>query len=135
MDISPLKVGVPDSAHCLDGYAYFSPTIIRSLGHSPIKTQLYSVPPWVVSFGTGMIIATFSDWLKMRYIFVMIPLAMTLVGYAILVSIHHNVDAMYAALFLAVAGNYSAMPMVLCWFNTNGKSLSRTLSAGVLEYN
>jgi len=68
-----------------------------------------------------MTIAVFSDRLKMRYVFIMIPLAMTLAGYAILVSIHHNVDAMYAALFLAVAGNYSAMPVVLCWFNTNGK--------------
>jgi len=70
-----------------------------------------------------MIIAAFSDWLRMRYIFIMIPLAMTLTGYAILTSIHHDVNVMYAALFLAVAGNYSTMPVVLCWFNTNGKSL------------
>jgi len=116
------KVGIPDSTSCPDAYAYFSPTIIRSLGHSPIKTQLYSVPPWVVAFGTSMIIAAFSDWFRMRYIFVMIPLAMTVAGYAMLISIHHNVDAMYAALFLAVAGNYSAVPVILCWFNTNGKS-------------
>ena len=122
MDIPVSEVVFPDSTSCPDGYAFFSPTIIRSLGHSPIKTQLYSVPPWVVSFGTSMIIATFSDWLKMRYIFVMIPLAMTLTGYAILVSVHHDVSTMYAALFLAVAGNYSAMPVILCWFNTNGKS-------------
>ena len=70
-----------------------------------------------------MIIAVFSDWLKKRYIFVMIPLAMTIAGYAILVSIHHDVNTMYAALFLAVAGNYSAMPVILCWSSTNGKSL------------
>ena len=68
-----------------------------------------------------MIIAVFSDWFGKRYIFIMIPLAMTLIGHAILVSIHNNVDAMYAALFLAVAGTYSAMPVVICWFNTNGK--------------
>ena len=122
VDISTLKVSIPDSTSLPDGYAYFSPTIIRSLGHSPIKTQLYSVPPWIVAFGTSMIIAVFSDWLRMRYTFIMIPLVMTVIGYAMLVSIHHNVDAMYAALFLAVAGNYSAMPVVLCWFNTNGKS-------------
>ena len=67
-----------------------------------------------------MVIAVFSDWLGMRYIFVMIPLVMALAGYAILVSTHHDVDAMYAALFLAVAGNYSAMPVILCWSNTNG---------------
>jgi len=70
-----------------------------------------------------MIIAAFSDWFKMRYVFIMIPLVMTLAGFAILISIHHDVDAMYAALFLAVTGSYSAMPVVLCWFNTNGRSL------------
>lgn len=66
-----------------------------------------------------MIIAAFSDWLRMRYIFVMIPLALTVAGYAILISVHHDVNAMYAALFLAAAGNYSAMPVVICWFNSN----------------
>jgi len=120
MNVSLPGVNIPDTASHPDGYAYFSPAIIRSLGHSPIKTQLYSVPPWVVAFGTSMIIAVFSDWLRMRYIFVMIPLVVAVAGYAILVSIHHNVHAMYAALFLAVAGNYSAMPVILCWSSTNG---------------
>ena len=122
-DISLHKVSISDPVSYLDGYAYFSPTIIRSLGHSPIKTQLYSVPPWVAAFGTSMTIAVFSDWFRKRYIFIMIPLVMTLVGHAILVSVHDNVDVMYAALFLAVAGTYSAMPVILCWFNTNGESL------------
>ena len=113
-----------DPVLCPDGYAYFAPSIIRSLGHSPIKTQLYSVPPWVVSFGASMIIATFSDWLRMRYLFIMIGSAVGLIGYAILISVHNNVNTMYAALFLAAAGNYSAMPVIVCWFNTNCESLS-----------
>jgi len=123
MDTFHLKVNIPDHLTWTDGYAYFAPAIIRSLGHSPIKTQLYSVPPWVVSFGMSMIIATFSDWLRMRYIFVMIPLAVTLAGYAILTSVHNNVNAMYAALFLAAAGNFSTMPVIVCWFNSNCESL------------
>jgi len=82
-----------------------------------------------------MIIAAFSDRFRMRYVFIMIPLAMTLAGFAILVSIHHDVDAMYAALFLAVAGTYSAMPVVICWFNTNGKSLFQSSVAAILDYN
>jgi len=128
------NVNVSDSTSRLDGYAYFSPSIIRSLGHSPIKTQLYSVPPWVVAFGTSMIIAVFSDWFRTRYIFIMIPLAIALAGCAILVTIHDNTDAMYAALFLVVTGSYSAMPVVLCWFNTNGKPF-RELLAAMVDYN
>lgn len=71
-----------------------------------------------------MIIATFSDWLRMRYLFIMIGSAVGLIGYAILISVHNNVNTMYAALFLAAAGNYSAMPVIVCWFNTNCESLS-----------
>lgn len=119
VDVFCLKVDIPHCLSCPDGYAYFAPSIIRSLGHSPIKTQLYSVPPWAVSFGMSMIVAIFSDWFKMRYIFIIIPSAVALVGYAMLISIHHQVNAMYAALFLAVAGNFSAMPVIICWFSSN----------------
>lgn len=118
-----------------DGYAYFAPTIIRSLGHSPIGTQLYSVPPWVVSFGLSMIIASFSDWFKMRYIFIIIPSAVGLVGYAMLISIHNNVNAMYAALFLAVSGNFAAMPVIICWFNSNCEYFSIHYRDGWLTTN
>ena len=119
MSISYLIISTVKPASVSDGYAYFAPAIIQSLGHSPIKTQLYSVPPWAFSFGASMTIAALSDWLRMRYIFVMIPLVMTVAGYAILASVHHNVHATYAALFLAAAGNYSAMPVIVCWFNAN----------------
>ena len=74
-----------------------------------------------------MLIAAFSDWLRMRYIFIMIPLVVALAGYAILISVHNHVHIEYAALFLAVAGNLSAMPVIICWFNTNCELLSLAL--------
>jgi hypothetical protein len=102
-----------------DSYAYFAPAIIQGLGHSPVKTQLYSVPPWVVAFGLAMIIATFSDKLRHRYIFVLIPIVVALVGYIILLTVHNRTHLQYGALFLAAAGNYAAMPVIVCWFNSN----------------
>lgn len=69
-----------------------------------------------------MIIAAFSDKLRHRYVFVLIPIAITLVGYIILLKVHDNVHLQYGALFLAAAGNYSAMPVVVCWFNSNRES-------------
>ena len=68
-----------------------------------------------------MIIAALSDRLRMRYIFIVIPLFMALAGYAILISVHNHANATYAALFLAVAGNFSALPVIICWLNTNCK--------------
>jgi hypothetical protein len=40
-------------------YAYFSPTIIKSFGYTPIQTQLHSVPPWAAAFGWSMIMVRF----------------------------------------------------------------------------
>jgi len=82
-----------------------------------------------------MIIAVFSDWFRMRYVFIMILLPISLAGYAILVSIHHDVDVMYAALFLAIAGSHSAVPVVFCWFGANGKSLFWALFVAMLDCN
>jgi len=101
------------------GYAYFAPAIIQSLGHSSIRTQLLSVPPWACSFALAMIVAVFSDWLHHRFLFVLIPTAIALAGFAILLAVHDNSKVQYAALFLSVMGSYSAMPMIVCWFNTN----------------
>ncbi|OBZ68954.1 hypothetical protein A0H81_11047 [Grifola frondosa] len=101
------------------GYAYFAPTIIQGLGHTSIRTQLLSVPPWACAFALAMITATASDYFKHRFTFVMIPIAVALTGFIILLVEHHNTKLQYAALFLAAMGTYSAMPIVVCWFNTN----------------
>ncbi|KAI0807648.1 MFS general substrate transporter [Fomes fomentarius] len=101
------------------GYAYFAPTIIQSLGYGSIHTQLLSVPPWACAFALAMLAATLSDWLRMRFVFVLGTVAVSLTGFVILLVVHDNKHLQYAALFLAAMGTYSAMPIVVCWFNTN----------------
>jgi MFS family permease len=101
------------------GYAYFSPTIIQSYHYSAIETQLRSVPPWAASFGFGMIIATLSDWHRHRFLYAICPIFIAVAGFGILINVHHNLDLQYAALFLVCLGTYSAMPVMVCWFNMN----------------
>ncbi|TFY57815.1 hypothetical protein EVJ58_g6795 [Rhodofomes roseus] len=101
------------------GYAYFAPSIIQGLGHSSIRTQLLSVPPWACAFALAMITATASDHLRHRFAFVLLPTAVALTGFIILLVVHDNTKLQYAALFLSAMGTYSAMPMIVCWFNTN----------------
>ncbi|KAB8232599.1 major facilitator superfamily domain-containing protein [Aspergillus alliaceus] len=48
-------------------YAYFSPTIIKSYGHSTLQTQLHSVPPSAMVFFLSLGIAFASDRLQHRY--------------------------------------------------------------------
>ncbi|KAI0636652.1 MFS general substrate transporter [Trametes polyzona] len=101
------------------GYAYFAPSIIQSLGNGMIRTQLLSVPPWACAFALAMLTATASDYLRKRFIFVLIPTAVSLAGFIILLVVHDNKHLQYAALFLAAMGTYAAMPIIVCWFNTN----------------
>ncbi|KAF8862920.1 MFS general substrate transporter [Acephala macrosclerotiorum] len=101
------------------GYAFFAPTIIGTYGYSPISTQLHSVPPWACAFVFAMIIATCSDFTRHRFLFTIIPISVAIAGFAILITVHHNKHLEYAALFLVAVGAYSAMPVIVCWFNMN----------------
>lgn len=101
------------------GYAYFSPGIIKSYGYSAIETQLHSVPPWACAFGFAMIIAYLSDKARHRFLFAIFPILVSMTGFSMLLGIHHNIKAKYAALFLCAMGTYSAMPVIVCWFNMN----------------
>ncbi|PKY02320.1 MFS transporter [Aspergillus campestris IBT 28561] len=103
------------------GYAYFAPTIIKSYGYDPVKTQLYSIPPWAAAFGFSMCMAFLSDRLRHRFAFALIPMLIAMIGYAVLLNVtdpkKHMVQ--YGALFLVTSGCYSAMPVLVCWFAMN----------------
>ncbi|MCJ1245141.1 hypothetical protein MMC30_002342 [Trapelia coarctata] len=101
------------------GYAFFAPGIIRTYGYDAIQTQLHSVPPWACAFGFAMIIAYFSDLIRHRFLFALIPICVSITGFAILLAEHYNHNLEYAALFLVTMGTYSAMPVIVCWFNMN----------------
>jgi len=101
------------------GYAYFSPGIIKGYGYSAIETQLHSVPPWACAFGFAMLIAFCSDFARHRFLFAMFPILVSITGFSMLLAIHKDVHAEYAALFLCAMGTYSAMPVIVCWFNMN----------------
>jgi MFS family permease len=101
------------------GYAYFAPTIIKTYGYSNIGTQLHSVPPWAAAFGFSMLVAYISDKTRHRFLCAMIPICISITGFAMLMVIHNNHNAQYAALFLITCGTYSAMPIIVCWFTMN----------------
>lgn len=101
------------------GYAYFSPGIIKSYGYSAIETQLHSVPPWAAAFAFAMVIAYASDKTRHRFLFAIIPICVCIAGFAILIAVHNRKHLQYGALFLVAMGAYSAMPVIVCWFNMN----------------
>jgi hypothetical protein len=66
-----------------------------------------------------MVVAVFSDWAKHRFLFIIGAICIAISGFAILLNVHDNLEVQYAALFLIVMGTYSAMPVIVCWFNMN----------------
>lgn len=111
---------------------YFSPAIIQGLGnHGSIHTQLLSVPPYASAFVVGMLVATLSDRFRHRFLFIMLGLMVSLTGFIILITEHHDMNLQYAAIFLAATGTYSSMPIILCWFSMNVRGhLNRAVATG-----
>ncbi|CAG8957004.1 hypothetical protein HYFRA_00012484 [Hymenoscyphus fraxineus] len=101
------------------GYAFFAPAILATYQYSPIQTQLHSVPPWACAFAFAMLIAFCSDYTRHRFLFTLLPILVSVSGFLILLFVHSNLPLQYAGLFLVAMGAYSAMPVVICWFNMN----------------
>lgn len=66
-----------------------------------------------------MAIAYVSDKLGHRFAFTIFPICVSIAGFAILLNVYNDTQVQYAALFLVAIGTYSAMPVIVCWFNMN----------------
>ncbi|KAF2166794.1 hypothetical protein M409DRAFT_22848 [Zasmidium cellare ATCC 36951] len=100
-------------------YAYFSPGIIQGYGYGKIQTQLHSVPPWAAAFGFAMLMATISDYTKHRFAYAVFSICVAITGFGILIAVHDYRSLQYGALFMVTMGTYTAMPIIVCWFNMN----------------
>lgn len=66
-----------------------------------------------------MLVATLSDYTRHRFAFAVFNICVTIAGFGILFSVHDNTAVQYGALFMITSGTYTAMPIVVCWFNMN----------------
>lgn len=100
-------------------FAYFTPTIIKTLGYTTIQTQLHSVPPFAAAFAMCLILAYLSDRSKYRLPFVLFPGLVIIIGLAMLMTTHGHFSLQYAGVNLVCMGAYSAGPTVICWYLMN----------------
>ena len=104
----------------------FLPTIIKTLGHSNAQAQLYTVPPYEY--------ATVSDRLPCRGLFVSGVLALTCIGWIILLAVVNNPHAPYFATFLITMGAFTGIPLTLSWVSNNcGNESQRAVQLGMLN--
>ncbi|BEJ10861.1 hypothetical protein CspHIS471_0102830 [Cutaneotrichosporon sp. HIS471] len=106
------------SGTALFSMAYFSPSIVQSLGHKGIMTQLYSVPPYVCSTALSLVVCFYSDKWHLRGPFIIFSAVLSLIGYALYLG-SKNPHVRYASLFFQVMGAYVSAPLTSTWMPNN----------------
>lgn len=94
------------------------PSIIKGFGYSPNNAQLFSVIPYAVAAVITVVVAIFSDRLRIRGVMMLFTLPLAIIGYAVIANAH-SVKVKYGMTFLMATGLYSAVPCVLGWISNN----------------
>ncbi|KUL90524.1 hypothetical protein ZTR_00070 [Talaromyces verruculosus] len=124
-------LGVP-----LQSVQLFLPQIIKRLGYSTVKTNLYTVAPNVSGAVMLLILAFLSDWTRWRFPFVALGFLFTFIGFIIYVAIdvEHDIHVAYFASFMMTWGTSAPSVLLDVWYNNNiaseGKRVALT-SIGV----
>ncbi|GLI79471.1 hypothetical protein PoHVEF18_007807 [Penicillium ochrochloron] len=109
-------LGVP-----LQGVQLFLPVIIKRLGYSTVKTNLYTVAPNVSGAAMLLILAFCSDWTRWRFPFIALGFLFTFIGFIIYAAIDvtHELSVAYFATFMMVWGTSAPSVLLDAWYNNN----------------
>ncbi|KAF3026574.1 hypothetical protein E8E14_014150 [Neopestalotiopsis sp. 37M] len=110
-------LGVP-----LQSVSLFMPQIIQRLGYSTVKTNLYTVAPNVGGAAMLLILAFSSDFLRMRFPFIMLGFIFTFTGfiiYAAITDVEAQIRLAYYACFMMVWGTSAPSVLLSAWYNNN----------------
>lgn len=99
-------------------YSLFLPTIIRSLGYTAVKAQLFTVPPNMCAFFTVLLTGWFSDKWQIRGPLMLVGCSAAIVGYIMLIASTTN-SVQYGGTFLVAAGIFPCSPLVMGWLTNN----------------
>jgi MFS family permease len=101
---------------CSFGLSTFLPLIIKGFGYSTVKTQLLTIPVYLVSAAIFLLVSWLSDHYKKRVAF-MLPAALVMtLGYALQLGIPiHQRGVLYFSTFLIAAGLYIILGLNSTW--------------------
>ncbi|KAJ5085758.1 hypothetical protein N7532_010529 [Penicillium argentinense] len=120
---------------CSFGFSTFLPTIISSFGYDSVRTQLLTVPVYIWASVFYLVIAQFSDRVRLRAVF-MVPLCLvTATGYAMMLGIDvHARGPLYFATFVCVTGIYCVVGLGVSWnANSHAGYYKRTMAVGLQQ--
>jgi MFS family permease len=103
--------------------AVFMPTILKALGWTSTKAQLFTVPPYVGAAAWSIFVSWLSDRYKKRGLFAIGHSFCAILGYSLLINTD-SAAVKYMAVFLCALGGYPLGPIFLSW-GLNSLSLPR----------
>ncbi|KAF8176714.1 major facilitator superfamily domain-containing protein [Mycena galopus ATCC 62051] len=121
----------------LYGLAYFTPSIVQSLGYISGKAQLMSVPPFAVSAFVTVVAALISDFYKCRGAVAIGGSVLCLAGFGLFLG-SSNRHVQYGSLFLSIPGTYLTQPALAAWNANNSAPYIRratTMAIGFMMTN
>jgi MFS family permease len=109
-------LGVP-----LQGVQLYLPVIVKRLGYSTVKTNLYTVAPNISGAAMLLILGFCSDFAKLRFPFVALGFAFTLTGFIIYacVNVTTQLHVAYFACFMMTWGTSAPSVILDVWYNNN----------------
>ncbi|KZV75076.1 MFS general substrate transporter [Peniophora sp. CONT] len=102
----------------LYGFSLFLPSIISTFGFTAAISNLLTVPPYIVATIVLIIFAILSDRMKKRSPFILICLALLVVGFGINIS-NAPSGVKYFGTFFCITGSYAAFPGIVAWLGNN----------------
>lgn len=110
-------LGVP-----LQSVSLFLPQIVGALNYSTVKTNLYTVAPNVTGAVMLLVLAFSSDWLRVRFPFIILGFTFTFVGFVLYASIGDlatDLRLAYFATFMMCWGTSAPSVILSTWYNNN----------------
>ncbi|KAK6374013.1 hypothetical protein LTS17_007983 [Exophiala oligosperma] len=109
-------LGVP-----LQSVSLFLPVIVKRLGYSTVKTNLYTVAPNVSGAAMLLILSFASDLTRLRFPFVALGFAFTFIGFIIYatVNVTSQLNVAYFACFMMTWGTSAPSVILDVWYNNN----------------
>ncbi|EME87006.1 uncharacterized protein MYCFIDRAFT_30231 [Pseudocercospora fijiensis CIRAD86] len=98
----------------VQGLSVFMPTVLRDLGWTATRAQLYSVPVYVSASAIAILIAFISDKIKQRGLCLACFTFLGITGFALL-RWNNDANVRYAAVYLCALGAFPGGPGFLSW--------------------
>jgi sugar phosphate permease len=113
-------------------FAFFTPTILSTLGYNTALSQILTTPPYIFSAIISITMGILADRLRTRTPFIIAHSLLEILGVA-LIGWTSNTASRLVGIFLAVTGNNCAIPAALAFLSNNVPSTSKRQFAVPLQ--